>query len=170
MASPLSELIELVRSQGGLLAEVVGPARGRVASPAPSVRGGSRVGPRAGEYELLVEAIYEGYLLHYGVPRIVHTLDHDLALLVGDHFYALGLERLVDIGDREAVAELADVISLCALAHGIGDRELADAVWEAGVAAVAHGAGESHRQAKQLARAGDPRAAAALRGAATRAA
>ena len=29
-----------------------------------------------------------------------------------------------------AVAELADVITLTALAHGAGDEELADAVWD----------------------------------------
>jgi hypothetical protein len=170
-ADPLERLSALVRAEGGLLADVVGPVRGRrPASPASILRAGRRVAPRGREYELLVEAIYEGYLLHYGAARIVHTLDADLALLAGDHLYALGLARLVELGDSEAVAELADVISLCALAQSLGRRELADAVWQAGAAAVAHGAGADHREAKALARTGDPAAVAALRGAAAKAA
>ena len=56
----------------------------------------------------------------------------DLGLLAGDRLYALGLARLVALGDMEAVAELADVITLSALAHGAGEPELASAVWEAG--------------------------------------
>ena len=46
------------------------------------------------------------------------------------------------------------------------DPDLADAVWEAGATAVGFGAGEDHREAKALAQAGDPSAAAALRAAA----
>src|SRR6202042_3163877 len=43
------------------------------------------------DYELVIETIYEGYLLHYGTPRVAHTADADLGLLVGDQLYALGL-------------------------------------------------------------------------------
>jgi hypothetical protein len=93
----------------------------------------------------------------------VRTDDPDLALLVGDQLYALGLERLAALGDLEAVAELADVISLVAQAHAAGDRELAEAVWEAGVTAVGWGVGDAFEEAKQLARAGDRRALPALK-------
>jgi hypothetical protein len=55
------------------------------------------------------------------------------------------------------------VISLVAQAHAAGDHELADAVWAAGVTAVGWGGGEELEEAKQLARAGDRRAPAALR-------
>ena len=86
-------------------------------------------GPRAradpGEYELLIETIYEGYLLHYGVSRLLSDADADLSLLAGDRLYALGLERLVALGDLEAVRELADVIALCALLVGRGEGEAA---------------------------------------------
>jgi len=41
-------------------------------------------------------------------------------LLAGDHLYALGLARLAALGDLDAVAELADVISLSAQAHASG--------------------------------------------------
>ena len=51
-------------------------------------------------------------------------------MLAGDRLYALGLERLAAIGDLEAVAELADVIALCAQAHAEGDPARAEAVWD----------------------------------------
>ena len=64
----------------------------------------------------MVEAVREGYLLHYGEPRMLAGHDPDLALLAGDYLYALGLERLAALGDPEAVRELSDLISLCAQA------------------------------------------------------
>ncbi len=107
--------------------------------------------------------IFEGSHLHYGPQRIVRTEDSDLALLVGDQLYALGLARLATLGDLEAISELADVISLVAQAHAASDPELAQAVWDAGAVAIGWGSSEQHAAAKQLARAGDPRAAEALR-------
>ena len=71
---------------------------------------------------LLVEAIREGYLLHYAAGRVVRPEDPDLSLLAGDRLYALGLARLAELGDLEAVGELADVISLAAQAHAEGIR------------------------------------------------
>ena len=103
--------------------------------------------------------ILEGSRLHYGAPRVVRTDDPDLALLLGDQLYALGLARLAALGDLDAVAELADVISLVAQAHAASDRTLADAVWEAGAVAIGWGSSDAHAAAKALARAGDRRAA-----------
>ena len=65
--------------------------------------------------------ILEGSLLHYGAPRVVRAEDPDLALLLGDQLYALGLSRLAALGDLEAVAELADLISLLAQARAAAD-------------------------------------------------
>jgi hypothetical protein len=118
---------------------------------------------KGAEYELLIEAIYEGYLLHYHSPRVVRSPEDDLGLLAGDRLYALGLARLVGLGDVEAVAELADVITLTALAHGSGTPELADAVWVAGARAVGWGASPLHERAKALTRAGSPDALEAMR-------
>jgi hypothetical protein len=132
--------------------------------PAQLVASGPRVQGRGADYELLVEAIYEGYLLHYQAPRIAQPAEDDLGLLAGDRLYALGLARLVKLGDIEAVAELADVISLSALAHGGGNPELADAVWMAGARAVGWGASPDHEHAKALTRAGSPEALEAMRG------
>jgi hypothetical protein len=89
------------------------------------------------EYALLLEAIREGALLHYGRGRVVAPEDPDLALLGGDRLYAIGLDRLAALGDVEAVAQLADVISLIAQAHAEGDPERAEAVWAVRAGALA---------------------------------
>jgi hypothetical protein len=78
----------------------------------------------------VLEAVYEGYLMHYGSPRAFAGMDDDMRLLAGDALYALGLRRLADAGDLEAVAELADLISACARAHAEGRPEEAEALWD----------------------------------------
>lgn len=114
-------------------------------------------GPRAarvpGEYALVTEAIREGYLLHYGVPRLTRDLDPDLALLAGDYLYALGLERLSRLGDAAAVALLGDLISLAALSHREGLEHCVPALWLATTVAVGCGEGEEIRLAKETLRA-----------------
>jgi hypothetical protein len=138
------------------------------AGPAQVVAAGPRVQESAAEYELLVEAIYEGYLLHYGAPRLLRPLEADVGLLAGDRLYALGLARLVALGDMVAVGELADIITLTALAHGGGEDELACAIWDAGARAVGWGPSAAHAHAKALARGGDPQALRAMRASAKR--
>jgi hypothetical protein len=162
-------LFEALRAHGGTVAELLDGARAEAdgdAGPPQLAAGGPRAAGRAEEYELLLEMILEGARLHYGPQRLVRTDDPDLALLVGDQLYALGLARLAALGDIEAVSELADVISLVAQAHATADSELASAVWEAGAVAVGWGATDQHVRAKRLARGGDPGAAHALRTAA----
>jgi hypothetical protein len=82
-----------------------------------------------GTREWVLEAVREGYLLHYAEPRELTGADEDLKLLGGDTMYALGLARLADEGDLEAVAVLADLISACAQAESEGSStaELWDA-------------------------------------------
>ena len=159
-----------MRDQGGLMATLVGPQAHSAqdgepdrASPARVAAEGPRTEGRREEYELLVEAIYEGYLVHYGSPRVVHPAEADLGLLAGDQLYAIGLAMLVAIGDTDAVAELADTITLSALAQGAGEQALADAVWDAGARAVGWGSSDAHRRAKNLAFAGAPEAIEAMR-------
>ena len=132
-------------------------------SPASLAAEGPLTKARREEYELLVEAIYEGYLLHYGSPRVVRAPDADLRLLAGDRLYAIGLARLVELGDTSSVAELADTITLSALAQGAGEHQLADAIWLAGARAVGWGSSEAHRHAKRLVSAGAPEAIEAMR-------
>ncbi len=138
----LHRLAAELRDEGGILAETV------VESDAETPHG-DVVAARGDSYPLLVEAIREGYLQHYGAGRVVQPDDADLALLAGDRLYALGLERLAATGDLEAVAELADVIALCAQAHAEGDPARAEAVWTAGAAAVAGGPSPDHEATKR---------------------
>jgi hypothetical protein len=65
-------------------------------------------------FALGLETIYEGYLCHYGRPRLFAPADDETALLLGDYLYAHGLVRIADTGSVDAVAELAGLISLCA--------------------------------------------------------
>ena len=76
-----------------------------------------------------LEAVHEGYLLHYGEPRAFAGMDADLRLLAGDALYALGLSRVADRGDLEAVAELSDLITAAARAQAEDDPARADALW-----------------------------------------
>jgi hypothetical protein len=77
----------------------------------------------------VLEAVREGYELHYGEPRAFTGMEPDLRLLAGDALYALGLARLAELGDLPAVAELADLISGCARAHATGDLARVPALW-----------------------------------------
>jgi hypothetical protein len=128
---------------------------------------GPRAAKAAADYALIVEAVREGYLLHYGRPRLIAGDDRDLALLAGDYLYAIGLERIATIGDLEAIAELADLISLAAEIHD-GSREPGRVAAESGAlwlgTAIAVGAGSSgeHAKAKASLRAGRPEAAEGL--------
>lgn len=84
------------------------PQLGELAAAGP----GAAAAPA--EYALVVEAVREGYLLHYEEPRLLAGHDPDLALLAGDYLYALGLDRLAALEDSRAVAILSDLISDCA--------------------------------------------------------
>ena len=89
-------------------------------------------------YGLGLETIYEGYLLHYGSPRLFEPADADTALLLGDYLYAHGLVRVAQAGPVEAVSDLAALISLCAQlrADGLpGDGE----AWAATAATLGRG-------------------------------
>ena len=172
-AHTLERLRALLREEGGLIASLIRDAGSEdgaapeadesAPSPATLAAEGPRTRGRREEYELLVEAIYEGYLLHYGSPRVVLAPEADLGVLAGDRLYAIGLARLVALGDTAAVAELADTISLSALAQGGGQHALADAVWVAGARAVGWGSSAVHRRAKDMVLARAEGALAAMR-------
>jgi hypothetical protein len=119
------------------------PISPHVSDPAAPATLGSitAAGPRAAaspaEYSLVVEAVREGYLLHYGEPRLLAGHDADLALLAGDYLYALGLDRLAALGDTAAVAVLADLISQCARLHAEGRPDSIPELWSSAAKAIA---------------------------------
>jgi hypothetical protein len=99
-------------------------------------------------HALGLESIYEGYLLHYGRPRLFAPDDSDTAILLGDYLYAHGLVRVASHGQVGVVADLAELISLCAQlrAEGLdGDG----AAWAGTVSAL--GSGDARLEAARLA-------------------
>jgi hypothetical protein len=137
----LGALRAALRADGGTLAEVLvgGDQLPSASGPAQVAASGPRARGHEGEYELLMEMIFEGSLLHYGAARVVHTDDPDLALLLGDQLYALGLARLAALGDVEAVSVLAEVIARLSEAQAEGNPERAQQIWEDGARAIGWG-------------------------------
>jgi hypothetical protein len=113
---------------------------------------GARAASNPAEYALVVESVREGYLLHYGEPRLLAGHDADLALLAGDYLYALAIERLATLGDADAIRELADLISLSAQLHAEGRSDAAPELWRAAATAVGDGGGEAHEAVKRALR------------------
>src|ERR687895_821112 len=84
-------------------------------------------------FALGVESIYEGYLLHYGRPRLFTADDRDTSILLGDYLYAHGLVRVAAQGDVGVVADLAELLALCA--HLRAERRPGDGeAWAATIA------------------------------------
>jgi hypothetical protein len=154
-----------LRAEGGLLADALGPTPTEDDALAAAAAAGPRSRGHEADVAFVIEAIREGELLHYGASRLFAAIEPDLALLAGDRLYALGLARLAELGDVDAVCALADVIALCAQAHAEERPELAAAVWQAGVAAVGWGTTDALEAAKGAARSGDPGAVGALQAA-----
>jgi hypothetical protein len=93
----------------------------------------------APRYALAIETIYEGYLVHYGRPRLFAPPDGDTELLLGDYLYAHGLVRVAELGDVDAVRVLAELISLCAHLRADGADGDGEA-WAATAAGLGDGA------------------------------
>jgi hypothetical protein len=104
-------------------------------------------------FALGLETIYEGYAVHYGRPRLYEAQDGDAALVLGDYLYAQGLARIAALGEVHAVADLAELISLCAQARGNG-RPGDGAAWAATAALIGRRELAAAREA--LSRNGDP--------------
>ena len=171
-ASALGRVAGALREEGGLLAAALLPGGPVVPADDPGLGPLAAAGPRAAAdpegYAAVVEAAYEGHLLHLGRSRILDPEDADLAILAGDRLYALGLAWLAETGDVAAVRELADVIGLRAVAAAAGDDALASAAWEAGALAIGRGGTAELDDAKAAVRSGLPGATRALRAAAAR--
>ena len=167
------ETLERLRDLVGADGEALAPALAR--SPgedvlAPLVRSAGAGRDDPGEYALVIESVLEGYLLHFGRPRLLDTDDADLRLLAGDYMYALGLSRLARLGDLAAVRALADLITLSARHHAAGepDSDLLAGLWVSSALAVATGPDAEHRRVLAALRAGEVTGASLLDEAARR--
>jgi hypothetical protein len=107
-------------------------------------------------FALAVETIYEGYLLHYGRPRLFSPTDRDTALLLGDYLYAQGLVHLAETGSVEAVSAMAELISLCAQRRGQGEPGDGQA-WASAVAGLGDGRADDPEAAARAVAAHDAR-------------
>lgn len=150
----LAALAAELREEGPLVAGLVAepqvePAFGLLVAEGP------RCAHAPGVYAEVVESVREGYLLHYGEPRLLSALEPDLRLLLGDHLYARGIERLVGLDDLLAVRELADLISLSAQLDAAPGQSLParEAAWLASTVAISAGPSEAHDEAKSVLRA-----------------
>ena len=97
-----------------------------VSDPGPERFDAAAIGA---DLAFVLEAVWEGYLVHYRVPRAFAGMDPDLRLLAGDALYALGLDRLAQRGRVEAVAELAELIAGTARAEAEGAPERVAELW-----------------------------------------
>jgi hypothetical protein len=106
---------------------------------------------RLGEerYALGIETIYEGYLLHYGRPRLFSPEDGDTALLLGDYLYAHGLVRIERVGSVQAVNDLAELIAMCAYLQA-EDIPGDGAVWAATASVLGRGELDASRSSLRL--------------------
>jgi hypothetical protein len=98
-------------------------------------------------FALGIETIYEGYLVHYGHPRLFAAPDDDTALLLGDYLYAEGLARIARLDNVAAVADLAELISLCAHLRGDGRPSGDGEAWAASAALLGRGRLDQAREA-----------------------
>jgi hypothetical protein len=105
-----------------------------------------------------IETIYEGYLVHYGRSRLFAPADEETALLLGDYLYAQGLVHVAETGDVAAVADLAELISLCGQVRAEG-RDGDGVAWAATAALLGRGGLDEARDALRLD--GDPSVLAA---------
>jgi hypothetical protein len=161
-ADALGSLARELRAERSVISPHVRDPDASGAGPAATLGELAAAGPRAAArsplYAGVVESVREGYLLHYGAPRLVDPPDPDLALLAGDYLYAKGLGLLASIGDLDSVRALADLIAASAELHadggeaGSGDRLAA--LWLATAISIAVGPSPADRQAVERLRAG----------------
>lgn len=102
---------------------ILGPARRNGAAAAFPALAGS-------PFQTGFESIYEAFLVHHGKARAFAPRNRDEAILLGDYLYADGLVSICQVRDVDAVALLADLVSV--VAHLVAEQTDATtiaAVW-----------------------------------------
>jgi hypothetical protein len=156
-ASVLEALAEELAGEGLLIGGLVRRPAAVGAPLADLLAAGPHTGAQGALYGRVIECVHEGYLLHYGVPRLLEPPDPDLSLLAGDYLYAKGIGLLASIGDLAAVAVLADLISASAELHAAAPADVGarlGALWLASTVAIAAGPLAGDRDAVARLRAG----------------
>jgi len=145
-SSAATELWEAIArdavDESSLWGDVLMPEAARVLEPIFSPLAEDR-------FALGLETIYEGYLVHYGEPRLFEPPDPDTALLLGDYLYAHGLVRVAELRDVQAVADLSELISLCSQLRA-EDAEGDGALWAATATLLGRGTLDEARAALRL--------------------
>jgi hypothetical protein len=118
-------------AESTLWADCLLPEPERALSPVFSPLGEAR-------FALGLETIYEGYLVHHGRPRLFAPSDDDTALLLGDYLYAHGVARISALREVAAVADLAELISLCSQVRA-EETDGDGALWAATAALLGRG-------------------------------
>jgi hypothetical protein len=125
VSDPLEPIVRAAEEEGGARAASLRPPDERRADAPWAALCGAR-------HAAGVEAIYEGYLLHYGRSRLFAPPTPADALLLGDELYARGLVWIAELDDVEAVAALADLIALASRARvADADGDVERALWAA---------------------------------------
>jgi hypothetical protein len=138
----LQVLAEQLRAEDSPISpHVIDPAEGPQLGELAAAGPGAAAAPA--EYALVIEAVREGYLLHYEEPRLLAGHDPDLALLAGDYLYALGLDRLAALADTRAVAILSDLITTCARLQSEGNPDPIPNLWRATAERIGYPASRS---------------------------
>ena len=129
-------------AESSLWTDCLVPEAERDRSPVFSALGEAR-------YALGLETIYEGYLVHYGRPRLFAPPDGDTALLLGDYLYAHGVARISALHEVAAVADLSELISLCSQLRA-EEAEGDGPLWAATAALLGRGTLDEARTALRL--------------------
>ena len=142
----LNEIAQELVATGGELTDVKpldgnAPIFGRLIESGPSTE------ESASDFGFVFESVFEGYLLHTGRPRLMLPGESQLKLVAGDFLYSLGLQRLAQLGDLEAVELLAGLITDASCLHiAKGTAEQKGALWVATVVATAFRPEAEHRK------------------------
>ncbi len=142
----LNEIAQELVATGGELTDVKpldgnAPLFGRLIENGPSTE------ESASDFGFVFESVFEGYLLHTGRPRLMLPDESQLKLVAGDFLYSLGLQRLAQLGDLEAVELLAGLITDASCLHiATGTADQKGALWVATVVATAFRPEAEHRK------------------------